>query len=143
MGYTYVAKSINGKRIDEHRMLMEAYLGRKLSRYEVVHHINGVKNDNRIDNLLMMSLSEHSRMHMLGNTPSDKTEEGLKSLREAGKAHAIHLQKKVAQYTKSGTIVRVYDCIRDVDKFGFNNTHVSECCNKKRWTHKGYVWKFA
>jgi hypothetical protein len=45
---------------------MEQHLGRKLARNEVVHYINGNKKDNRIDNLEVVKLSEHSRNHRIG-----------------------------------------------------------------------------
>ena len=55
----YKAIRVNGKKVDEHRYIMEQYLGRKLSRDEVVHHKNGEKDDNDVDNLEVMDLSEH------------------------------------------------------------------------------------
>lgn len=47
-----------------HRVLMEQKIGRYLNRNEVVHHINQIKTDNRIENLMLMTRSEHSSLHM-------------------------------------------------------------------------------
>jgi hypothetical protein len=46
-----------------HRVIMEQHLGRTLHDNEVVHHRNGDRLDNRIDNLEVMTLREHARHH--------------------------------------------------------------------------------
>lgn len=52
----------------EHRVVMEAYLGRYLTKKEVIHHKNRIRDDNRIENLeLMESQSAHYIEHMIGN----------------------------------------------------------------------------
>lgn len=48
----------------EHRFNMENYLGVALKKSDIVHHLNGVKSDNRIKNLLLcVSSSEHTKIH--------------------------------------------------------------------------------
>jgi hypothetical protein len=58
----YMRINIDGKRILYHRHIMEQSLGRKLKKGERIHHINGNKTDNRIENLeLFKNNSEHMR----------------------------------------------------------------------------------
>lgn len=47
----YVDISVSGSRIAEHRAIMETKIGRKLRKGENVHHINGIRDDNRPENL--------------------------------------------------------------------------------------------
>ena len=49
--------------IFEHRVVMEEHLGRPLLPTESVHHINMNKQDNRLENLYLCSVSEHSKAH--------------------------------------------------------------------------------
>jgi len=47
----------------EHRRVMEGFLGRKLAPDEVVHHMNKIRDDNRIENLQVMTRAEHMNLH--------------------------------------------------------------------------------
>lgn len=47
----------------EHVYVMETHLGRYITREEEIHHINGIRNDNRIENLQLVTRSEHKKLH--------------------------------------------------------------------------------
>ena len=84
----YRTKRKDGKVRLAHVVLMEEVLGRPLEPDEVVHHINGIKDDNRLENLQLMNKREHSRLHHSGITPGPET---VRRLREA---HAGKISEK-------------------------------------------------
>lgn len=60
-GYRYIL--MDGKYVLEHRYVMEKHLNRKLTLQEEVHHLDGNKLNNDISNLVVLSKSDHSKLH--------------------------------------------------------------------------------
>lgn len=61
-GYLYIQKG--GKQVPVHKLLVEENIGRELEPYEVVHHVDGNKKNNRLENLfLCRNQKEHVALH--------------------------------------------------------------------------------
>ena len=75
----------SGGYVFEHIVVFEKATGISVPKGCCIHHLNGIKNDNRIENLCMMSHGAHTAMHHKG---AKRTEETKKKISERMKKHA-------------------------------------------------------
>lgn len=123
-GYPMVWLHANGKlnAHSVHRLVATAFLPNPTQLPEV-NHINGVKTDNRVENLEWCTIS-HNRRHsayVLRN--------------ESGKP-----KRPVVCIDTGATYPSVAEAARAV---GGNKQNITNCCQGKRRSHKGLRWKYA
>lgn len=126
----YKAIKVNGKKMDEHRYIMEQHLGRQLARDEVVHHKDGDKSNNEIENLELMSLSEHTRQHRTGNTPSEETRQKLSEALTGHKSTSRKLNDNQVEQVRELHNNGISN--REIAKmFGVNHQTINDLINGK------------
>lgn len=76
-GYAFIRvdghhRAIRGWRVKRAIVVAEEKIGRRLLDNEVVHHINGIRDDDSPDNLIVMTNSKHSSIHCKDKWQSGK-----------------------------------------------------------------------
>ena len=117
-----------------HRIVAETFIEKSLYKY-AVNHINGIKTDNRVENLEWVTKSENE-LHahrILGKKGA--------WYGHFGKLH--HGSKPVNQYSLSGDFIKTWDSQGDIErKLGLSQGNISCCCCGIYKTAYGFIWKF-
>jgi len=90
------------RRVPEHRLIMARYLGRCLLRWEIVHHKNGIRDDNRLVNLVLLP----SRKYHVIDTVTKHRLAQLEARMVMVEAENAALRKQVIDLTESLKVVR-------------------------------------
>ena len=97
-GYKII--TVRGKSIGEHRHIMQEYLGRLLLWHEHVHHINGIRDDNRLENLMVISTGEHTRLHHTGKVNSPEARLKMSKPKSEEMKRKLSLSRKGIIFSK-------------------------------------------
>jgi len=135
-GYVVVSiyKNAKIKTKTVHRMIADVFIKEEKGK-DQINHINGIKHDNRIENLERSNNSLNQK-HAFKN--------GLQICRFINKHGAEHdASKAVSQYDKQGNHIADYESQIDAMKAtGIDNRYISACCRGINKTARGYIWQF-
>lgn len=109
----------------EHVLVMEKAIGRYITRDEVVHHKNHKRDDNRLENLELMTFKEHARLHAAERRKNGWTPK-----------HTVKVRN-----VETG---EVFDSIRiAAKKYSVAPTNITRACRVKGRTSKSYHWEYV
>lgn len=135
-GYAQVRLPIGEKYkwVSVARLVLEAFTGVV---GEEVNHKNGIRLDNRLENLEWSTHPENMRhsYRVLGRVHHRP---------HKGKFGALNKgSKRVSQYLLDGSYVKTWNAVQEIARAGFSAGNVSAVCRGVRSSHKGFRWKFA
>lgn len=136
-GYKRVELNKNGKgkSYNVHRLVAQTFLKDFVENLQV-NHKNGIKSDNNVFNLEMVTAKENQwhSYHVLKTTPSMQGHFGSNHVRSL----------KVKQYDKQGNYIKTWDSIIEAaHEVNVAPCCISNTCSNRRKTAGGFIWKYA
>ena len=134
-GYSLIGLCVNGKRVTKkvHRLVAQEFIPNSGNKPEI-NHKNGIKNDNRVENLEWCTSSENQthKFRVLG----------WKSGRFGKRGSLCSLSKPIIQL-KDGIVIAEYSAQAEASRHsGVNVSHIGECCRGTRKRAGGFEWAF-
>jgi hypothetical protein len=131
-GYIQVRISKNGKvkNTTMHIIVAKTFIPNPENKPQV-NHKNGIKTDNRIENLEWV-------------TPSENTKHSFDTgLNIAKKGFENKCSKSIGQYTLDGELIKIYGSINEACREnGFNSCGIIKCCKKQKRYKTAYKYKW-
>jgi hypothetical protein len=107
-----------------HRLVASAFLHAP-QECQVIDHINGIRDDNRVENLRWCSQDENLHFPL-------------------AKEHREHLCRICSQYNLDGTYVATYKSSFEAERItGIKSGSIDNCCKTKKLSCGGFQWKYG
>ncbi len=126
----YKRVHLPNKKVFIHSLVAQAFISNPENK-PCIDHINGVRTDNRVDNLRWVTHKENN------DNPITKAKH-IKSLKEK-------LSKPIIQFSQNGEFIRKWNSAAEAAKeLGLFSTSIIACCRFKlhHKTCGGYIWRY-